>query len=121
MGTRCVITFRDGDEAYSVYQHWDGNPETVIENIRTTRNCWAWPRWEADEFAAAYIATHKTGAGNIRLSVGPDGHGDLSYIYEVTAELVKGKRLLWLTVTDMGDEHGEAETFLIEPPQTVAA
>lgn len=83
MGTRAVITFIDTFGRYSVYQHWDGDPDTVIPRIRNTTHRWRWPRYEADEYAAAYIATHKTGEGNIRLTRGPTAHGDLSYRYEV--------------------------------------
>lgn len=84
MGTRAVITFKDDTGTYSVYQHWDGDPETIFSNLERVVNCWGLPRFEADEFAAAYVAAHKNGAGNIRLSKGPRAHGDLSYTYTVT-------------------------------------
>lgn len=84
MGTRAVITFIDADNSrYSVYQHWDGDPGTVLKQIRQTSKRWPWPRYEADEYAAAYIATHKTDPGNIRISRGPSAHGDIAYRYEV--------------------------------------
>jgi hypothetical protein len=118
MGTRCVITFRDKHGSFSVYQHWDGYPEVVMGNIGTTKNCWKWPRFEADEFAAAYIATHKTEAGNIRLTSGPDAHGDLAYSYDVSVEVIGGKPTLWIAWTD---EDGFPEEFIIEPPATVDA
>jgi len=86
MGTRAVITFKDSFGKYSVYQHWDGDPDTVVENIKRTKKHWQMPRFEADEFAAAYVATWKTGEGNVRLSKGPRAHGDLSYSYTVTHE-----------------------------------
>lgn len=95
MGTRAVITFSDEFGNYSVYQHWDGNPETVIENIRTAKHHWPMPRFEADEYAASYVATHKTSEGNIRLTKGPRAHGDLAYVYTVTRD----KYANYLTVT----------------------
>ena len=92
MGTRAVIEFKDENGTYSVYQHWDGNPDTVLENLKRTRNRWHMPRFEADEFAAAYIATWKTDSGNIRISKGARAHGDLSYVYTVTH--VEGARFV---------------------------
>lgn len=86
MGTRCVISFK-GPEAptFHVYQHWDGNPETVTEILKKTlKLSWELPRYENDEFAASFIATAKTGSGNIRLTTGPEHHGDLEYRYEVS-------------------------------------
>lgn len=86
MGTRAVITFKDEFGSVSVYQHWDGDPDTIAENIQKTfasKLCWDWPRWEADEFGAAYIAANKGQCGNIRITKGPRAHGDLSYSYTV--------------------------------------
>lgn len=88
MGTRAVITFHDEQtkQKYSVYQHWDGDPHTVTHRIKHNSKCWRWPRYEADEFAAAYIATNKTDSGNIRLTTGAKAHGDLAYTYDVIAQ-----------------------------------
>lgn len=97
MGTRAVITFIDEFGRHSVYQHWDGDYETVLDNIRKTirsGKCWKWPRWEADEFAAAYVATVKTDSGNIRLSRGVAGHGGLSFSYTVQKEGKDGEEAL---------------------------
>jgi hypothetical protein len=87
MGTRTCITFTDSDSSHSVYQHYDGYPSNVADNLHhTIRNAWPLPRFEADEFAAAYVATCKEQAGNVRLSKGPRSHGDLSYRYTVRCE-----------------------------------
>lgn len=88
MGTRAVITFKDEvtKQKYCVYQHWDGDPHTVTHRIKGNGKCWRWPRYEADEFAAAYIATYKTAPGDIRITTSAKAHGDLSYAYEVTAQ-----------------------------------
>lgn len=87
MGTRAVITFHDEQtkQKYSVYQHWDGDPHTVTHRIKHNSKCWRWPRYEASDFSAAYVAMHKSGGGNIRLTTGPKAHGDLSYTYDVIA------------------------------------
>ena len=86
MGTRAVITFKEGCESHAVYQHWDGDPTTVAENInRAKAFAWELPRFEADDFAAAYVAATKgKGGGNIYFSRGAPYHGDLSYSYIVT-------------------------------------
>lgn len=109
MSTRAVITFKDEFGSFSVYQHMDGYPTHagdsaagVLGMLRETLAggyAWQWPRFEADEFAAAYIAQNKgEGGGNIRLSKGHTAHGDLAYSYRVEAlHTLDGKRLkVWI-------------------------
>jgi hypothetical protein len=85
MGTRCIITFKDKHDQVHVYQHWDGDPETVKANIEKAKKlAWELPRFEPDEFGAAYIAANKDGEGNIRIGKAPEEYGDLSYTYTVT-------------------------------------
>jgi hypothetical protein len=87
MGTRAVITFKDENGKHSVYQHWDGDPDNIKTNVMlATGFAWPLPRFEADDFAAAYVAAVKKGGGNIRLTKGPQDHGDLSYSYLVTCK-----------------------------------
>ncbi len=85
MGTRAVYTFIDEDTRHSVFKHWDGYPRGAcrfIENALAL--AWPLPRFEADEFAAAFVAANKQGTGNIRLTEGPDAHGDLEYAYDIS-------------------------------------
>jgi hypothetical protein len=88
MGTRAIISFIDEDGTYHVYKHWDGDPKTIkglIEESKTI--AWDLPRFESNEFAAAFITTAKKGKGDVRLSHdGPDAYYDLSYSYEVRAK-----------------------------------
>lgn len=86
MGTRAIITFKDSDGEYHIFQHWDGDPDTIKANLeRALKFAWPLDRFEPDEFAAAYIAANKRGEGNIRVSnKGPEKYGDLSYSYVVT-------------------------------------
>lgn len=87
MSTRCVITFIDNDCRHSVYKHCDGYPENILPAIDAAKSiAWELPRFEADDFASAFVAKHKKYAGDIRLSEGPDYHGDLAYAYEVREE-----------------------------------
>ena len=84
MSTRAVYTFKDANDEHHVYKHHDGYPEGAMQFIRKTiHNAWPLPRFEADEFAAAFIAANKGNAGGVRLTKGPESHGDLDYRYEV--------------------------------------
>jgi hypothetical protein len=84
MSTRAVITFIDSDDRFSVYQHCDGYPSGMAASLIVaidSGKCWPLPRFEADEFAAGFIAANKDHSGNYRCTTGPDRHGDLEYIY----------------------------------------
>jgi hypothetical protein len=84
MGTRAVYTFIDEDSRHSVFKHWDGYPKWACKFIANALDlAWPLPRFEADEFAAAFVAANKKEAGNVRLTSGPGAHGDLEYAYEV--------------------------------------
>lgn len=71
MGTRALIQFKDKQHSFfNVYQHWDGYPSGIkVALVRTLESGLAWPlpRFEADEFAAAFIAANKDAPGNYRL------------------------------------------------------
>ena len=84
MGTRAVYTFIGEDERHSVYKHWDGYPRGACRFIANALPlAWPLPRFEADEFAAAFVAANKKQAGDVRLTSGPGAHGDLAYTYEI--------------------------------------
>jgi len=84
MGTRAVYTFIDKAARHSVYKHWDGHPHWGCQFIaKALLLAWPLPRFEAGEFAAAFVAANKKGAGDICLTSGPDAHGDLAYRYEI--------------------------------------
>ncbi len=88
MSTRAVVTFKDEHGAYSVYKHHDGYPNgaggmlAAIEKAKA--HAWALPRFEADDFAAGFVCANKTCGGGVRLTHGPEDHGDLAYVYVVT-------------------------------------
>jgi hypothetical protein len=86
MGTRAVYTFIDDTEdRHSVYKHWDGDPSGACGFIaKALKQAWPLPRFEADEYAAAFVAANKQEAGDIRLTSGPDAHCDLEYTYEIS-------------------------------------
>lgn len=85
MGTRAVYTFKSHNEIYHVYKHWDGYPEGAASFFaNAVQYAWQGDRFEASDFAAAFIAGNKKkGGGDIYFTKGPKAHGDLEYVYEV--------------------------------------
>lgn len=85
MGTRAVVTFIDEHGEYHIYKHWDGYPDSMLPYIEKAKLfAWELPRFEADEFAAAFVAANKgPGGGDIRITDHYKNHGDLEYRYEV--------------------------------------
>jgi hypothetical protein len=85
MSTRACYTFKDKDGAFSVYYHYDGYPANALQMINKAKeSAWQFPRFEADEYAAAFCYVAKDGrAGGARLTEGPHRHGDLSYRYDI--------------------------------------
>ena len=113
MSTRALYTFRDQSSAWNVYKHHDGYPTGAACTIREAIDFYAWelPRFEADEFAAAFCAAGKvrynpteterqyTGGG-VRLM--PQGEPpliaaneccDIQYRYEISMA-PNGKKLI---------------------------
>ena len=85
VSTRACYTFKDKQGAYSIYYHYDGYPSNALRMISKARkSAWQFPRFEADEYAAAFCCIAKDGkAGGARLTEGPHRHGDLAYRYDV--------------------------------------
>jgi len=79
MSTRAVYTFSDEDTApIHVYKHHDGYPYASYNSGRGEAGgllwikkakelAWELPRFEADEFAASFVAANKTESGGCRL------------------------------------------------------
>lgn len=86
MSTRAVITFVDERDSFHVYKHSDGYPDDVLPAIGSAIDmAWPLPRFEAADFAAAFVAANKKGGGGIYFTSHYDAHGDLDYRYEVRA------------------------------------
>lgn len=85
MGTRAVYTFNDGSDRFHVYKHWDGYPSgAALFFMRAIPYAWGGTRFEACDFAAAFIAGNKNeGGGDVYFTKGPNAHGDLEYVYEL--------------------------------------
>lgn len=95
MSTRAVYTFIDDDgRSYPVYKHHDGYPSGAAAHIRAALPyAWPLPRFEASEFAAAFVAGNKalpdpkypdSQGGGVYLTAGRSAHGDLEYAYEIS-------------------------------------
>mgnify|MGYP003153026671 FL=1 len=99
MGTRCLFIFKqnfDAKEAHGVYVHYDGYPRGAADYLEETfnsDNTWTklvrqtgCSRYEADEFASAFVATLKPkfkNGGGVRLVNLPHNIGDLDYQYTI--------------------------------------
>lgn len=94
MSTRAIYIFADdfndpATEVYVVYKHHDGYPSGAKEFIaKAMKYAWEMPRFEPDEFAAAFVAANKNSHGGVRLY--PHGYrlreilesqSDAAYIY----------------------------------------
>jgi hypothetical protein len=61
MSTRACYTFKDKHNTIHVYKHNDGYPTGAAEHIaRALPYAWPLPRFEAVDFAAAFVAANKT-------------------------------------------------------------
>ena len=100
MSTRGLYTFKDADGEYTVFKHWDNYPtsENGYGAYQFIKNAlayaWELPRFEADEFAASFIAANKkAGGGDLRLLPADATNGDaLGVEFWYTVEAV-GKQL----------------------------
>lgn len=89
MSTRAVFTVTDENNTFHIYKHYDGYPSEVPSNIaKALKFAWQLPRFEADEFAAAFVTGNKCSGGSIRLL--PTGEWqnvvpqDISFLYVIT-------------------------------------
>lgn len=104
MGTRAVYVFHDGvksNDRCFVYKHYDNYPQGAVGFIEAAKGyAWEFPRFEADEFAAAFVAANKNPkGGEVRImSVRQfETDADLKqmytfcqYWYEITFDQEKG-------------------------------
>ena len=69
MGTRAIYIFEDDHEEVHVYKHYDNYPSGAVDFIENAKEfAWELPRFEADEFAAAFVAANKNRkGGEVRL------------------------------------------------------
>lgn len=102
MSTRGLYTFIDDAGQYHVYVHSDNYPDGEYGGVAkinaALKKAWDLPRFEADEFAASFVATTKENQGGVRLTVGESWQQaascDIEYHYTVSA--IEG--VLWVNV-----------------------
>ena len=87
MSTRATYEFIDEHDSFTVYKHHDGYPEWAVRFIRKALSlAWPLPRFEADEFGAAFISANKITEGGVRLTHGKEDHLDTYHHYVITCE-----------------------------------
>ena len=88
MGTRAVYFFYDeecrtGGDFYGVYKHYDGYPSGAASHIEAAKEyAWQLPRFEADEFAAAFVAANKNPKGGECRLIGLFRHASVPSVME---------------------------------------
>ncbi len=89
MSTRATLTVSDDQDSFDIYRHHDGYPQGVhgvVRGISDARKlAWSLPRFQADDFAAAVIATMKQGPGSIYLTSKAEDHADRILHYDITS------------------------------------
>lgn len=91
MGTRGTYKFIDNRNTVSLYKHWDNYPSGALGFIeKALEYSWELPRFEADEFAASFIAANKQkGGGDIRIE-------NLTQYEEYNYEISLKNNELWI-------------------------
>lgn len=88
MSARAIYTFKDAYNTVHVYKHHDGYPSGASEFLQAAgKLAWQAPRFEADEFAASFVAANKDSAGGVRLTGAKKPEefaADTAYLYQVT-------------------------------------
>lgn len=85
MGTRAVYFFYDENfqDFYGVYKHYDNYPSGAASHIEAAKEyAWALPRFEADEFAAAFVAANKNPKGGECRLIGLFNHNSVPSVME---------------------------------------
>lgn len=117
MGTRSIWTFKDtfGTAPVHVFVHYDGYPLGAADYLRQTLESgktWNLPRYEADEFAAGFIASIKTGGGNVRCASRRTSYADVEFGYTVTNRMDTKDLQVVVTSTDFwGDKPKETRLW----------
>jgi hypothetical protein len=108
MSTPAVVIFDDGEGEIAIYKHWDGQPSNIARLLDDAREGYSWPlpRFEADEFAAAFVRAAKDGSGDVRILRNPRADVGQAFTYTVKSAVNRhGGR--YLNVMCYGGLYGE--------------
>ena len=84
MSTRAIYTFKGFGETHHVFKHHDGylsGAAVALENA--IQLAWSAPRYEPDEFAAAFVSGNKQSPGGVRLAKSQTAFCDVEYAYVI--------------------------------------
>ena len=84
MSTRAIYTFKGFGETHHVYKHHDGylsGAAVALDNARQL--AWGLPRYEPDEFAAAFVSGNKQSPGGVRLAKSQTAFCDVAFAYVI--------------------------------------
>jgi hypothetical protein len=91
MSTRAIYTFVGNSEEHHVYLHHDGYPSGAFLAIQNAMSlAWPMPGFEANEFAAAFVAANKTAPGSVRLANTRHYASDTAYGYRIYQDAEAG-------------------------------
>lgn len=125
MSTRACYRFTDPNskEIFTIYKHHDGYPSGAAEAIANALpHAWPLPRFEADEFAAAFCAGNKESPGGVRVVNKPGKAAaykfasDIEYVYDIS----RVGQSLTVGVSSVGAEGKEKRLFTGTLPEMVA-
>ena len=112
MSTRATYIFSDRYDSFTVYKHFDGYPKGAMKWIANALPyAWELPRFEACDFAAAFVRGNKDSGGDIYFSRGKDAHSDTEYHYVITCKNDE----IWVKIEDFykhSSEEGSLTSLL---------
>jgi hypothetical protein len=119
MSTRSVTTFKDTyGSTFHVYKHHDGYPtgmQELFARLLESGKVWGLPRFEADEFAAGFVAVAKVDQGGVRLQTSRTQACDVAYGYTIYQR--KGQQMPRIKVSSPEFwDGGRKETTLWDGP-----
>jgi hypothetical protein len=125
MSTRAIYTFKGFGDTYHVFKHHDGYPEGAADAIKNALlYAWEMPRYEPDEFAAAFIAGNKPFRGGVRVAKSRTQYSDVEFGYTIYPlehkkqhdypQMHVGQLLIDVVSTDYWD--GKKEMLLFRGP-----
>ena len=83
MGTKAIYIFEDDCGEVAVYKHYDNYPQGAVHFINNAKKyAWKFPRFEADEFGAAFVVANKDDGSGVRLVPPYKDQDDLMNAYD---------------------------------------